>query len=67
MYFTASVQVYDALEAVVWVVQVREWTEWNPDKEGSVVLRLSGQLQGEGLTNPTRWLRQVLEDIRESM
>lgn len=67
MYFTASVQLYDALDQVMWVAQVREWDE-NPSEDHSeVVYRLSGSLPGEGLSNPTRWLKRALEDIRESM
>lgn len=67
MYFTASVQAYDALTEVIWVATVREWTGSDTEEPDQLVLRLVGQSQGEGLSNPTRWLRQVLEDIREAM
>lgn len=67
MYFTCSVQMYDALTEVVWVVQVREWSGSDTEDPDRVVLRLHGQARGEGLDNPTRWLRAVLEDIRESL
>ena len=67
MYFTASVQVYDALTEVVWVLQVREWSGSDTEEPDRVVFRLTGQCPGEGLENPTKWLRLVLEDIRESL
>lgn len=67
MYFTASIQVYDALTEVVWVGQVREWSEDGTDGPSRVVYRLAGTVPGEGLGDPTRWLRGVLEAIRESM
>lgn len=67
MYFTASVQAYDALTEVIWVVQVREWTGSDTDEPDLLVFRLTGQSQGEGLSNPSKWLRRVLEDIREAM
>lgn len=67
MYFTSSIQIYDALELVVWVVQIREWSGSDTDEPDHVVLRLHGEARGEGLDNPTRWLRAVLEDIRESL
>lgn len=67
MYMTASIQLYDALETVVWVAQVREWSGSDTEERDQVVLRLTGQFQGEGLDNPTRWLKRALEDIRESL
>ena len=67
MYFTASIQLYDALTTVVWVAQVREWSGSDTDEPDRVVLRLTGQLPGEGLESPSKWLRRALEDIRESM
>jgi hypothetical protein len=67
MYFTASMQAYDALTEVLWVVTVREWTGSDTEEPDRVVLRLTGQSRGEGLENPTRWLRTVLEEVRESL
>lgn len=67
MYYTMSIQAYDALTEVLWVVTVREWVGSDTESPDRLVLRLEGQARGEGLDNPTRWLRQVLEDIRESM
>lgn len=67
MYFTGSIQIYDALTEVVWVAQVREWTGSDTEEPDRVVLRIHGQAPGEGLSNPTKWLRSVLEDIRESL
>lgn len=67
MYFTATVMCYDALTEVIWVATVREWTGSDTEQPDRVVLRLTGQFQGEGLSDPTRWLRELLEQVRESM
>lgn len=67
MYFTASLQAYDALTEVLWVATVREWTGSDTEAPDRVVLRLEGQFPGVGLENPTRWLRELLEQARESM
>jgi len=67
MYFTASIQLYDALTEVVWVATVREWIGSDTDDPDQVVFRLTGQCPGEGLDNPSKWLRRALEDIRETM
>lgn len=67
MYFTASIQVYDAMTEVIWVATVREWSGSDTEEPDQLVFRLTGQCRGEGLSNPNKWLRLVLEDIRESM
>lgn len=67
MYFTASVIAYDAMTEVIWTATVREWTGSDTEEPDRVVLRIEGQCLGEGLSNPNKWLRRVLEDIRESM
>lgn len=67
MYYTASLQMYDALADVIWVVQVREWNWTGDESTSEPVLRLTGRLPSEGLGNPTRWLKRALEDIRESL
>ena len=67
MYFTATIRAYDALTEVVWVADVREWSGSDAEPRGTVALRMVGQTHGEGLEEPVRWLRTLLEDIREHM
>lgn len=67
MYFTATIAAYDALTEVWWTATVREWTGSDTDAPDQVVLRLTGQCQGEGQDNPTKWLRTLLEEVRESL
>ena len=67
MYFTATISAYDAMEEVIWVAMVREWTGSDTEEPDRLVFRLTGQIPGEGLSNPNKWLRTVLEGIRESM
>lgn len=67
MYFTASLQAYDALTEVIWVVTVREWSGSDTEDPDRLVYRLAGQSAGEGLEEPVRWLREVLEAVREAM
>lgn len=67
MYFTANITMYDALTEVIWVATVREWTGSDTEAMDRVVYRLTGQTPGEGLEDPTEWLKRSLEDIRESM
>lgn len=67
MYFTCSVTAYDALTEVLWTATVREWTGSDTEAPDRVVLRLTGQFQGEGLAEPTEWLKTLLEGVREAM
>lgn len=67
MYFTASLSAYDALTEVLWVVTVREWTGSDTEAPDRVVYRLAGQTRGEGLEDPTEWLKTLLEQVREAM
>lgn len=67
MYFTGSIQVYDVIDQLQWTVLVRQWHEADVWGRSEEALRLVGRVQGEGQDNPSRWLRQALEDIRESM
>lgn len=67
MYYTLSLHAYDMLDQVTWVVTIREWENLGGEERSEVVLRLTGQFPGEGLDNPTRWLRRALEDIRETL
>jgi len=66
MYFQARITAYDALDSVQWSVKV--WDHAS-DLETSITepLQFTGAMRGRGSDRPTKWLRELLEDIRASM
>lgn len=64
--FNARIVAYDCLDRVEWVVKT-----WDSDLEPGDALYelewLTGSMRGQGSASPTKWLRELLEDIRESL
>ena len=64
--WNARITAYDCMSEVVWTVKVWDSDEW----EGSYRPEpwvVEGSLRGSGSDLPTKWLRSLLEDIREQM
>lgn len=61
---TAHIQAYDCLDQVVYACQVKQTAEYETGPLEPVVL-VAGVLQGEGITHPREWLRDVLVGILE--
>jgi hypothetical protein len=66
MHLQARITAYDAFDSVQWTVKV-----WDLDQVGSLhgdePLDFTGAMRGRGAERPTKWLRELLEDIRASM
>lgn len=67
MYYTASVMAYDFMDSIQWTANVRQWDYRDDRAIPTTVVSLSGLIPGEGRDNPTLWLRQLLEAVREAM
>jgi hypothetical protein len=66
MHLQARITAYDAFDSVQWTVKV-----WDLDTDLShfieAPLDFNGSMKGRGSDRPTKWLRELLEDIRASM
>jgi hypothetical protein len=57
---------YDMLGDVSWSVNVQDWDQMQYNSS-SVVYSATGTMRGVGEAHPTRWLRGLLEEIREAL
>lgn len=57
---------YDCVDHIEWSVQLWDHVELEKDP-GHDVYRLTGSMKGRGEADPTRWLRELLEEVREHM
>jgi len=66
MQLNARITAYDMLDSVQWTVRV-----WDTDdilrEPMTAAVEFSGAMRGRGSDRPTKWLRELLEDIRSSM
>lgn len=64
--FNLRLTAWDNLDQVWWTVKV--W-DFDADEENgeSALYTLAGSLDGEGLDLAPRWLRFVLENVREAL
>jgi hypothetical protein len=65
-HFTATIRAYDCLETIQFIVHVRDYDS-PEDLLGTEAAFMVGTLPGRGSAEPTRWLRELLEGIREHM
>lgn len=65
-WYGLRITAYDMLESVQWSCRVYG-TDNIDQAPGQPHLELSGAMQGRGAEDPTRWLRELLEEIRESL
>jgi len=64
--FNARITAYDCMEMVEWTAKCWD-QDWEPGDHWERVIQLSGSMRGQGVEHPTRWLRELLEDIREAL
>lgn len=66
MQWNARLIAYDCLDAVEWTIKV-----WDSDSfdgfEHTQHVYLTGAMPGQGSDNPTKWLRALLEEMREAL
>lgn len=67
MHFTCKIFAYDSLETVQWSVTIVDHDGWGDEITDGLPWTITGALQGRGAESQPRWLREVLEDIREHM
>lgn len=65
-HFVLQMHAYDCLDAVNWVIRIKDWDADGDGYENGVHC-LTGAMQGRGSEDPTRWLRELLEGLREAM
>jgi len=66
MYYTATINAYDALDQVVVAVVLRQKEEAG-SRSSSTVQTLMVQLEGTGESDQTQWLRDVLVGLLETL
>jgi hypothetical protein len=64
--FNARIVAYDCLDRIEWVAKTWD-SDLEPGDENYVLQWLTGSMRGQGSDNPTKWLRALLEDIREGL
>lgn len=65
-HFVAQIQAYDALDQVHFIIRWRDYDEilMPGDDDWRVI---TAATQGRGSADPTRWLRELLEGMREAL
>ena len=66
MMWQARIIAYDCIDRVEWTVHVWDLDEAR-ERGSSSVYDATGAMQGRGSESPTKWLRELLEELREHM
>lgn len=64
--FNARLVAYDCMGQVEWSVKVWDTDDWMVGSHPQS-WEASGTLRGEGSDQPSKWLRGLLEQVREQM
>lgn len=64
--FNARITAYDCIDQVVWTVKLWDFDSPPSDWE-AISWAKTGTMRGRGSEEASKWLRELLEDIREHM